>query len=123
MKSTQTKNIEAILAICMGLLIVFWFTEIKGFLLGSIILGMTSLLSKRLAAFVARLWFALSEFLGMINSKVILSLLFFLILTPIALLYRLFKGDTLQLKKKKEGDSYFKERNHRFEKKDLEHPF
>lgn len=123
MKPTQTKNIEAILAICMGLLIVFWFTEIKGFLLASIILGVMGLLSKRLSALVARLWFALSEFLGMINSKLILSLLFFLILTPIALLYRFFKGDALQLKKKKEGESYFKKRNHCFEKKDLEHPF
>ena len=124
MKKQETKNIEAILAICTGLAIVFWFTDNKVFLILGIILGAGALLSEVLAAFVAKMWYALAAILGAINSKVILTVLYFLVLTPIALLSRLFKKDSLELKKKaREDESYFKIRNHTFESKDLKHPF
>jgi hypothetical protein len=53
---------------------------------------------------------------------VILSAVFFLFLLPIAMLAKLFKKDLLQLKKT-EGKSYYHERNHSYDRADLENPW
>ena len=45
-----------------------------------------------------KLWIKLGEFLGWLNSKVILTFIFFLILFPISLFMRIFGYDPLRLK-------------------------
>lgn len=77
-----------------------------------------SLLSSFLAEKIVWVWYKLAEAMGFVMSRVILSTIFFLFLTPIALLARLRKGDSLRLKKSE--DSYFTSRNHQYGKKDLE---
>ena len=72
----------------------------------------------------AKLWFGLSHMLGTIMSKVILTLLFFTIVTPIGLIRRLSGADTLQLRKwKKDRASAFKIREHAFTSDDIKHPY
>ena len=120
----KTKDVEAILAICTGLAIVFYLTDIKLFLIIAIVLGLATLLSKIVTAFIAGIWYKIAAILLIINSNLMLTLLFFLVLTPIALIARIFKKDDLQLKKKKGNDeSYFNTRNHLFKREDLKHPF
>ncbi len=73
---------------------------------------------------LAGLWFGLSHVMGQVVSKVILSLAFFLVVTPIGLLRRLLGKDSLQLKKWKQGsESVFKERQGVILDKDLLNPF
>lgn len=43
----------------------------------------------------SRLWWKLAHALGWVNSRVLLSLLFFLVLTPVGLLFRLIGRDPL----------------------------
>jgi hypothetical protein len=57
--------------------------------------------------------------LGTVNSKIILTLIFFLFLTPIAFLYRTVKGDFMKLRKGG-SSSYWTEKNHQYEPKDME---
>ena len=72
----------------------------------------------------ARIWFALSTALGTVVSKVILSVLFFILVFPVGLLRRLMGKDSMRLKSWKKGaESVFRLRNHRFAAKDLDHPF
>jgi hypothetical protein len=72
----------------------------------------------------ARFWFALSTGLGTIVSKVLLTLLFFVIVLPIGLVRRGLGKDSLQIKSWKQGnESVFRVRDHRFSAKDLEHPY
>ncbi len=72
----------------------------------------------------ARLWFALSMALGTVVSKIILSILFFVLVFPVGLLRRALGKDSMQLKSWKKGEgSVFRMREHRFEAKDLEHPY
>lgn len=52
-----------------------------------------SLKQNPLAELIAKLWMKLSEHLGNFMSKIILSIIFFLLLTPLAMLYRLFNMD------------------------------
>ncbi len=73
---------------------------------------------------VARLWFGLSHALGTVMSKIILSILFFALVTPVGLIRKLSGKDSLQLKKwKQDRSSVFKVRDHRFTSKDIEHPY
>ena len=64
------------------------------------------------------LWLKLGHLLGAINSRIILTVVFFLFLTPLSVIYRLFGKNTLQLKRKKEG-SYFVSRELKYGQKDL----
>lgn len=72
----------------------------------------------------ARFWFALSTALGTVVSKVILSVLFFVIVMPIGLLRRALGKDSMRMKDWHKGpDSVFRVRDHRFAAKDLKHPY
>ncbi|MFN8285505.1 MAG: SxtJ family membrane protein [Chitinophagales bacterium] len=126
-KLGRDKEIEVILTICVGLVLLFLISE-KQLLAGShkkallgvaVILGVIGLFSKTLTAYIAAAWMKLSEVLGLIMPKVILSIVFFFFLFPVALLTRLLsKRNFLQLKKT--GPSYYFSRNHKFTAKDLE---
>ncbi|MBN2109404.1 MAG: hypothetical protein JW832_18395 [Deltaproteobacteria bacterium] len=73
---------------------------------------------------VGKLWFGLSHVLGTVMSKVVLSILFFILVTPIGLVRRFLGSDALLLKKwKKDQASVFKVRNHTFTAKDIQHPY
>ena len=69
----------------------------------------------------AKVWFGFSKVIGTFVSKLLLSLIFFLILTPTGLLRRLIGFDSLQLKKwKKDNSSAFNTRDHDYIKTDIE---
>ena len=73
---------------------------------------------------LATLWFGLSHVLSSIVSRVILTLLFFLIVTPIGLIRRALGADALKLKQWKQGrDSVFIVREGAIQGKDLENPY
>ena len=56
-------------------------------------------------------WMIFAVILGWFMTKVILSLLFYLIITPIGLLLRIIGKDLLNLKEKKQQKSYWNMRN------------
>ncbi len=73
---------------------------------------------------LAGLWFGLSHLLGNVVSRVILTVLFFLIVTPIGVIRRWCGADALQLKKWKQGgDSVFVVRQGTVQGKDMENPY
>ena len=73
---------------------------------------------------LAYLWFGLSDLMGAVMSKVLLSIVFFFVVTPIGILRRLFGKDSLKLRAfKASKESAMLERNHMFTAKDLESPF
>ena len=72
----------------------------------------------------ARLWFALSIALGAFVSRIVLTFIFLLIVCPVAQLRKLMGKDPMQVKRWKQGkDSVFRQRDHRYEPKDLEFPY
>jgi len=73
---------------------------------------------------LAYLWFGLSDVMGAVMSKVLLSIVFFFVVTPIAILRRLSGKDALKLRAfKTSKESAMIERNHMFTAKDLESPY
>lgn len=88
------------------------------FYVAAVLLGL-GLFVKPAAARISWAWLALAHFLGYVNSKILLTLIFYLFLTPLAWLYRLTHGDFLRLKSKN-PDSYWTPRDHAYTKEDLE---
>lgn len=73
---------------------------------------------------LARVWFGLSHFLGSIVSKILLTIIFLTVVTPVALLRRMSGADPMLLKKwKQDDDSVFIERNHTYSSSDLKKPY
>ena len=72
----------------------------------------------------AWLWFGFSIVLGTVMSKILMTVVFVVIVTPIGLLRRLFGKDSLQLRAfKKSKDSVFISRNHKYTENDIVKPF
>jgi uncharacterized membrane protein (UPF0182 family) len=74
--------------------------------------------------YVAVLWLGTANFLGTIVSKIILSLIFFIVVLPVGFIRRLFGYDTLKLKEFKNGtDSVMQIRKITFTTDDINKPF
>lgn len=67
-----------------------------------------------------KLWMALAAVLGFIMTRVILSILFYLMITPINFISRLFGKDFLNLKIEKEKKSYWNLREEEYKKSSTE---
>ena len=69
-------------------------------------------------------WFSVSRIIGAIVSKIILSILFYTLVTPVGLVRRLLGKDDLQLGSfKKATSSVFIKRDHSYTGTDLLNPF
>ena len=75
-------------------------------------------------ALAAVVWLGLSHIIGTIVSKILLTVVFFVIVVPVATARRLMSKDTLQLRKFKKGtESVMKMRDHVFASVDIEKPY
>jgi len=72
----------------------------------------------------ARIWFGFSHALGTLVSKILLTLLFYGLVTPVGCIRRVLGKDSMQLKKWKRGKvSAFHDRDHLFTRQDLDNPY
>lgn len=59
------------------------------------------------------LWMKLVAVLAWINTRLILTVVFFLVFTPVGIILRLLRNDPLERKFEKKGSSYWKEKERR----------
>jgi hypothetical protein len=81
--------------------------------------GVVSLLSSTVAGWIEWVWLKLAFGLGWINSRILLSVIYFVFLLPIAWVSRLFTNDPLRLKARGAATLYTA-RDHEYKKEDLE---
>ena len=124
-KKLSTENCkDSGLALVLICLICYQVWKLQIFILLAIIFLVIAMTYPLIFKPFAKCWFALSTALGTVVSKIILSILFFVIVMPIGLIRRILGKDSMRLKEwKKSSDSVFRQRNHHFEPKDLEHPY
>lgn len=114
----KNRPTETCLVIATGILVIYLVHPTKLLIYMAIGLGIVGAFVPSITKRVDWAWYKLSEGMGWLMSKVMLSVVFFVFLFPIAMLSRVFgKKDSLQLRKK---GSYWTERNHVYEGKDLE---
>ncbi len=118
---TKIKIIEAVFSITVGMLVFYFIFEKSIFLKIALIVGLVGLFSTHLSHLLALAWYKLAETLGFINTRILLTIIFFTLLVPLAFLSRLFSKNNLQLKRKEK--TYFTDRNHCFTPKDFENTF
>ena len=119
MKKMTTEPVKTILTISVGFLVVFLATEWKWAIYISLIIGLIGMFSPFLSKKVDFLWMKLAWVLSLIVPKVLLSLIFYLFLFPIAALSKLFGAkDPLMLKNSNE--STFRTEEKVFEKSTFE---
>ena len=114
-----TEKVKAQLVIVTGLVVLYFVFKSPWFLYGAAAVGVLSLAIPAAGDLIVKAWFKLAEILGNINGKIILSVLFFVFLFPIALLYRMTTKNPLAIKRTDDA-SFYNERNHLYTKEDLE---
>lgn len=65
------------------------------------------LINSKLLSPLNKIWIKLGEVLGIIISPIVMFLVYFIVLTPVSLIVRLFGKDLLGLKFFKKNDSYW----------------
>ena len=115
------KHVESILVISTGFLVLYLIFGLEWMVWIAAGVSVLGLMFPTVAGWIHTGWMKLALALGWINSRILLSVVFFVFLMPVAFLQRLVSGDKLQLTRKKEGEGgYYAERNYTYEKKDLE---
>lgn len=111
----------ALLLICLLLL---FFTEKMYYVLPAIVILIITMTWPRFFAPFSLVWFGFSKLLGGVVSRVLLTLVFFLVAVPIGFIRKLLGYDSMKLKEWKNGDaSCFTDKEHRLTGGDLKKPY
>ncbi|MCB0607678.1 MAG: hypothetical protein H6562_08670 [Lewinellaceae bacterium] len=109
---------ESVLALLAGMLLWYYFFPNRYLIPGALLFLFLTLLVPATARLVHQGWERLTRAIGAISGKVLLGIIFFIVLTPIAWLFRLFSGRTIT--GSRDVESMFITRDHPFGKEDLE---
>jgi hypothetical protein len=124
LSSTPEQAKDTGMAMVLICLLLGYFGKFPKFLGVSIALLLITMTWPKAFKPLAGLWFGLSHVMGQVVSKIVLTLIFFLVVTPIGLIRRWTGADALQLKKWKRGSaSVFVERQGPIPDKDLLNPY
>ncbi len=115
----EKKHFETLNVCSFFLLVLFLITKKPVLLYISFGLIGMSIFIKPLGRVIADSWLKFSYLIGTFNSRILLTLFFFLFLTPLALIRRLSRQNLLQLKKGND-DSYWKKVEKEFQRDSLE---
>ena len=106
------------LVIVTGLLFLHFVFKKTSLLNISLLLGLIFLFVPRIGNWIVLLWFKMAEVLGWFNSRILLSMVYFMVVVPVSFFFKLFHKDPLSLKN--DPSSLYTERNHTYTSKDLE---
>jgi len=111
----------AMVLIC---LLVWHFFNFDKFFAISIVLLVINMIVPQVYKPLAKLWLGFSNVLGAVMSRILLTILFFTLVTPIGVWRRTTGYDSLQIKKwKKDRTSVFQVRDHTYQPKDIDKPY
>ena len=112
------EKLKAQPAIITGLICMYFiFTKIL-FLKAALVLGLVFLFIPVLGNWFIVLWFRLAELLGWINTRILLSIVYYVFLMPVSFIAGLVNKDPLSLDNT--GASLYIDRDHTYTAKDLE---
>ncbi|MBI1289380.1 MAG: hypothetical protein GC178_17575 [Flavobacteriales bacterium] len=114
------KNILVMIAGFCGLHMLFKEKTIA-FLILALVVLILSALSEKAAVIIDKAWLWIGEKIGKVNAAILLFIVYYLVLTPIAFFSRMGKKDPLQLHAPEKSNFIF--RQHRYTAKDLENPW
>ena len=112
------------LAMVLILLLISHFARTSNLILPAIGMLLMVILWPSFFKPLARLWFGFSNIIGKFGSTIVLTGIFFIIVTPIGMARRALVARPMSsFKNESENRSVFKKREHLFTAKDLEKPY
>lgn len=117
-ESSKAKSLETLLVLTGALIVVYWISPKKIYLLVALLFILIGIVSPFLSSKISWVWLKFAELIGSVMSKVILTVVYFIFLVPIALVYRLTQKNPLFLKRR--DGTYYTARNKQFAPKDVE---
>ncbi len=101
MKAVKGNPVSTVLTISVGFGIIYVLSDFKWTLYTSLIVGILGIVSTRITKGIDFLWMKLAKVLSFIIPNILLTIIFYLFLFPIAMLSKVFGNkDALQLKGK-----------------------
>jgi|TARA_B110000879_G_C10960574_1_gene427408 hypothetical protein len=123
--SAQSKSInpsKTVLVITVGFLVLFFFSKQNVFFYIAFGVGVLGVLSSYLAEKIDWIWTKIGWVLSFIVPNILMTIVFYLVLTPTAFLSRIFgKKDPMDLKNSQA--SLFKKKEANFSKESFEKPW
>ena len=114
---------DAGLALTLILLLIAYFDERSNFVLPAIVVMVLAMLAPGLFRPWAILWWGLARVLGAVGYRVLLTIVFGLIVIPVALFRRMIGADAMRTKEWRGKGSVFTEREGPANASDLETPY
>lgn len=112
------------MAMVLILLILALLLGGEGYLIGAVCLHVLNMTAPQIYRPIAVVWLGLAHLLGAFMSRLLLTIVFLVIVTPIGLARRMMGIDSLRLKEFGRGsDSVMHERNHSFTAEDIQRPY
>ncbi len=127
-KLDSKKSQAIVLGLVSGLLVIyFYLTEYKEkeadlLLIVTMSIAVLAALSGKLAFYIAWIWMKIGFLLGKMNGTLLLTLVYLLVVTPIAWLKKLFAANT-NFKARVKSDTAFVKRNKVFTNDDIQLPW
>ncbi len=121
-KKNNQSPLKTILVISMGFLFIYFILNWQPALLIAFGIGVLGLLSPFLAQKLEWFWLKLAYVLSLILPNILLSVVFFCVLTPVAIVSKIF-GKKDPLKMLNTSSSVYRESNKVFDKQSFENPW
>ena len=116
----KEQELKTMIVLSLAWLILFIIFKIKLFLLLTALFLLLALFGGKPSCWIAKGWLKFADIIGKFNTKVIIFITYYLFITPFAIIYRIFNKKQVNDFFNKKENSYFKDINKKFEKKDLE---
>ncbi len=121
---TRDQSRDTGMAMVLLCLLLSIFLEKQPLVLAAIALHAVNMTAPQVYRPVAVFWLGLTHLLGAVTSTVLLSVVFFAVVTPVGILRRLAGKDSLRLREfKRSEESAMLSRNHTFAGADIERPY
>ena len=121
---SRAQAVDTGMALVLVCLLLGLFRERTGWFLAAAALLVLNMTAPALFKPAAKVWLGLAHLLGGVMSRVLLTLVFCLVVTPMGLIRRAMGRDSLRLKEFKKNDaSVFQVRDTTFAAPDVEQPY
>jgi len=116
-------TIGSALLLISALLFIYESPSARYFMGGGFAFGIIAQIFPILFLPLQKIWMAFAVVMGFIMTRIILSILFYLVITPINIISRLFGKDFLNLKIEKEKKSYWNIRDEEYKQSSTKKQF
>ncbi len=116
----KTDLIKTLNGVSLFFLLLFLIFGKKWLLIISAIFLLLTIFGGRFTFFLAEGWIKLGQFIGTALTKIFLTLVFYLFVTPLGFFYRIFNREVYLFFKEKKRDTFFKDVNMEYKKEDFE---